>query len=76
MGFSSLLYRKIAAHPPPSSILSQKLIAEGTITAAESDAIKAEYNAALEEALAKARKKPVGRRPRGGASASRSWRGS
>jgi 2-oxoglutarate dehydrogenase E1 component len=52
-----LLYRKIAAHPPPSAILSQKLIADGTITAAESEAIKTEYNAALDDALAKARKK-------------------
>ena len=52
-----LLYRKIAAHPPPSGMLSTKLIAEGTITAAESDAINAEYTAALEDALAKARKK-------------------
>ena len=52
-----LLYRKIAAHPPPSALLSRKLIGEGTITAAESDAIRAEYNAALEDALARARKK-------------------
>jgi 2-oxoglutarate dehydrogenase E1 component len=52
-----LLYRQIAAHPPPSALLSQKLIAEGTITAAESDAIKAEYSGALEEALTQARKK-------------------
>ncbi len=52
-----ILYRTIAAHPPASDILSRKLIAEGTITAAESDAIKAEYSAALEEALATARKK-------------------
>ena len=52
-----ILYRKIAAHPRPSGILSAKLIAEGTITAAESAAIEAEYTAALEEALARARKK-------------------
>jgi 2-oxoglutarate dehydrogenase E1 component len=52
-----ILYRKIAVHPSPSTLLSKKLIAEGTITAAESDAIQAEYTAALEEALAKARKK-------------------
>jgi len=52
-----LLYRRIAAHPLPSGILSKKLITEGTITAAESDAIKSEYTAALEDALAKARKK-------------------
>jgi 2-oxoglutarate dehydrogenase E1 component len=52
-----ILYRQIAAHPPPSAILSRQLIDEGTITAAESDAIKAEYTAALEEALVKTRKK-------------------
>ena len=52
-----LLYRTIASHPPPSAILSRKLIAEGTITAAESDAIKTEYTAVLEEALVQARKK-------------------
>ncbi|HTT56364.1 MAG TPA: 2-oxoglutarate dehydrogenase E1 component [Opitutaceae bacterium] len=52
-----ILYRTIAAHPPPSVTLSTKLIAERTMTAAESDAIQAEYTAALEEALAQARKK-------------------
>jgi len=52
-----LLYRTIAAHPLPSEILSKKLIADGTITAAESEAIKTEYTAVLEEALVRARKK-------------------
>ncbi len=52
-----LLYRKIASHPPASAILSRKLIAEGTITAAESEAIKTEYTTILEEALVLARKK-------------------
>jgi 2-oxoglutarate dehydrogenase E1 component len=52
-----ILYRKIAAHPPPSVALSTKLTGDRTITAAESDAIQAEYTAALEEALAQARKK-------------------
>ena len=52
-----ILYRKIAGHPPPSAILSRILVNEGTITAAESGALRAEYTAALEEALAKARKK-------------------
>src|SRR5215217_3026666 len=41
-----LLYKKIAGHPQISAVLSQQLIEEGTITAAESDAIKAEYTAA------------------------------
>jgi 2-oxoglutarate dehydrogenase E1 component len=52
-----LLYRTIATHPLPSAILSRKLIAEGTITAPESEVIKTEYTTVLEEALARARKK-------------------
>ena len=50
-----LLYQKIAAHPQVSTVLSQQLIAENTITAAESDAIKAEYTAALEKNLEEAK---------------------
>jgi 2-oxoglutarate dehydrogenase E1 component len=50
-----LLYKKIATHPQVSAVLSQRLIAEGTITAAESDAIKAEYTAALEKNLEQAK---------------------
>ena len=50
-----LLYQKIAQHPPISAVLSGKLVAEGIITAAESDAIKAEYSAALETNLEKAK---------------------
>jgi 2-oxoglutarate dehydrogenase E1 component len=50
-----LLYKKIAQHPQVSAVLSAKLIAEGTITAAESDAIKAEYTAALEKNLEQAK---------------------
>ena len=46
-----LLYKKIASHPQVSTVLSQKLIAEGTITQADADAIKAEYSAALEKNL-------------------------
>jgi 2-oxoglutarate dehydrogenase E1 component len=46
-----LLYKKIAGHPQISAVLSRKLITEGTITAAESDAIRAEYLAALEKHL-------------------------
>ena len=52
-----LLYRKIASHPAPSETLSRKLIADGAITAAESDAIKTEFTATMEEALAWTRKK-------------------
>ncbi|MDB6169101.1 MAG: 2-oxoglutarate dehydrogenase component [Verrucomicrobia bacterium] len=50
-----LLYRKIAAHPQVSAVLSRKLVAEGTITEAESEAIKAEYTVALESNLEKAK---------------------
>jgi 2-oxoglutarate dehydrogenase E1 component len=49
------LYRKIAAHPLVSAIYTGTLVAEGTITAAAGDAIKAEYSASLEENLAKAK---------------------
>jgi 2-oxoglutarate dehydrogenase E1 component len=56
-----LLYKKIAAHPQVSAVLSQQLIAEGTITAAESDAIKAEYTAALEKNLEQAKAAEVGK---------------
>jgi 2-oxoglutarate dehydrogenase E1 component len=50
-----LLYKKIAAHPQVSVVLSRKLVAEGSITEAESEAIKAEYTAALEANLEKAK---------------------
>ena len=50
-----VLYKVIASHPQVSAVLSKKLIAEGTITEAESEAIKAEYNAALEKNLEKAK---------------------
>ena len=46
-----LLYKQIATHPQVSVVLSRKLITEGTITEAESQAIKAEYLAALEKSL-------------------------
>jgi 2-oxoglutarate dehydrogenase E1 component len=46
-----LLYKRIANHPQVSTVLSSKLMAEGSITAAESEAIKAEYTAALEKNL-------------------------
>ncbi len=50
-----LLYKKIATHPQVSAVLSKKLIAEGSITEAESEAIKAEYTAALEKNLEQAK---------------------
>ncbi len=50
-----VMYRLIANHPQVSAIYTQKLIAAGSLTAAEGEAIKAEYSAALDENLAKAR---------------------
>ncbi|MDO8544276.1 MAG: 2-oxoglutarate dehydrogenase E1 component, partial [Opitutaceae bacterium] len=50
-----LLYKKIASHPQVSAVFSRQLMAEGTITHEESDAIKAEYTAALEKNLEQAK---------------------
>ncbi len=50
-----LLYKRIATHPQVSAVLSRKLIAEGTIPEAESEAIKAEYTTALEKNLEQAK---------------------
>ncbi len=50
-----LLYKQIATHPQISAVLSQQLIAEGTITREESEAMKAEFTAALEKNLEKAK---------------------
>jgi 2-oxoglutarate dehydrogenase E1 component len=49
------LYRKIAAHPLVSAIYTAQLVDKRTITAAEGEEIKAEYSAALEENLTKAK---------------------
>jgi 2-oxoglutarate dehydrogenase E1 component len=49
------LYKKIAAHEQVSAIYTKQLVAEGSITPAEGEAIKAEYSAALEENLGKAK---------------------
>ncbi len=57
-----LLYKKIAAHPQVSAVLSKRLIEEGAITAAESEAIKAEYSAALENNLEKAKAAEVAKK--------------
>jgi len=50
-----ILYRTIAAHPQVSTFYTDQLVAEGSLTAAEGEAIKAEYLAALEANLEKAR---------------------
>ncbi|MBI5381013.1 MAG: 2-oxoglutarate dehydrogenase E1 component [Opitutae bacterium] len=49
------LYKLIAAHSPVSEIYTRQLVAENTISEAEGEAIKAEYTAAMEENLAKAK---------------------
>ncbi len=59
-----MLYRKIAAHPHVSALYTERLAAEGTITAGEGDAIKAEYSAALEENLAKAKEREASKASR------------
>ncbi|MEO7600073.1 MAG: 2-oxoglutarate dehydrogenase E1 component [Opitutus sp.] len=53
------LYKKIAVHAQVSAILTEKLVQEGTITQAGADAIKAEYSAALETNLERAKAKEV-----------------
>jgi 2-oxoglutarate dehydrogenase E1 component len=50
-----MLYRKIAAHKLVSAIYTRTLVDAGTITDEEGEAIKAEYSAALEENLTKAK---------------------
>jgi 2-oxoglutarate dehydrogenase E1 component len=50
-----LLYKKIATHPPISTVLTRKLAAEGTITEARAEAIRTEYSDALEKNLEKAK---------------------
>jgi 2-oxoglutarate dehydrogenase E1 component len=50
-----MLYRKIAAHKQVSAIYTRELVGAGTITDAAGEAIKAEYSAALDENLGKAK---------------------
>jgi 2-oxoglutarate dehydrogenase E1 component len=50
-----VLYKKIAAHPQVSVVLTRKLVAEGTIAEAEAEAIRVEYSDALEKNLEKAK---------------------
>jgi 2-oxoglutarate dehydrogenase E1 component len=49
------LYRRIAAHPLVSALYTDRLVSAGRLTAAEGEAIKAEYSASLEDNLAKAK---------------------
>jgi 2-oxoglutarate dehydrogenase E1 component len=55
------LYRKIAGHPLVSAIYTEKLVAEHSLTVAKGDGIKAEYSAALEENLARAKAREAAR---------------
>jgi 2-oxoglutarate dehydrogenase E1 component len=52
-----LIYKAIAQHPAISTVLTQKLTTEGSITTAQAEAIKAEYSAALEQNLQKAKER-------------------
>jgi 2-oxoglutarate dehydrogenase E1 component len=56
-----LLYRKIAAHPLVSVRYTRKLVGEGVLTSGEGEAITAEYSAALEENLQKAKAREASR---------------
>ncbi len=49
------LYKKVAAHPQVSAIYTARLVAEGSLAQADSDAIKAEYSAAMDASLEKAK---------------------
>jgi 2-oxoglutarate dehydrogenase E1 component len=59
-----MLYRKIAAHPLVSALYTEVLVAEKSITAAEGEAITAEYSATLEENLAKAKQREAAKAPK------------
>ncbi|MDQ5981168.1 MAG: 2-oxoglutarate dehydrogenase component, partial [Verrucomicrobiota bacterium] len=50
-----MLYRKIAAHKQVSALYTRQLVEAGTISESEGEEIKAEYSAALDENLAKAK---------------------
>ncbi|MBW7894504.1 MAG: 2-oxoglutarate dehydrogenase E1 component [Opitutaceae bacterium] len=56
-----ILYKKISAHPPVSTVFCRKLAAEGTLTEQESEAIRAEYSEALERNFEKAKAKEQSR---------------
>ncbi|MBX3735992.1 MAG: 2-oxoglutarate dehydrogenase E1 component [Candidatus Didemnitutus sp.] len=55
------LYQTIAAHPLVSALYTKQLVDEGSVTLAEGDKIKAEYTAALEEHLEKAKAREAAR---------------
>ncbi len=55
------LYQTIAAHSLVSAIYTKQLVDEGSFSASEGDKIKAEYTAALEEHLEKAKAREASR---------------
>jgi 2-oxoglutarate dehydrogenase E1 component len=59
------LYRKIASHPQISAIYTARLVAEGSLSQADSDAIKAEYSAAMDASLEKAKQAELQRKAAG-----------
>ncbi len=59
------LYKKVAAHPQISAIYTAKLIAAGSHAQADSDAIKAEYSAAMDASLEKAKQAELQRKATG-----------
>ncbi len=58
------LYKKIAVHPPVTTLYTQRLIAEGSITEDEGVAVRAEYSAALDAHLAKAKENEAKKAPK------------
>ena len=59
------LYKKVAVHPQVSALYTAQLVAAGSHTQADSDAIKAEYSAAMDSSLEKAKKAELERKAAG-----------
>jgi 2-oxoglutarate dehydrogenase E1 component len=59
------LYRTIGAHPLVSAIYTEQLVGAGAITAAKGEEITAEYSAALEENLTKAKAREASKAAKG-----------
>jgi len=59
------LYKKIAAHPQVSALYTAQLVAAGSHTQADSDAIKAEYSSAMDGSLEKAKQAELERKAAG-----------
>ena len=59
------LYKKVAAHPQISTLYTAQLIAAGTHSQSDADAIKAEYSAAMDASLEKAKQAELKRHSAG-----------